>query len=171
MYAWCGECDRLHPMPRCLPGRSHRERRRQSEIRSVSLSRLRDLHSSLSRRSRAQYAYPLAATTLETVRVMLEAWSAAGASAPRLVVVSAEGVPSSATQSLLDAPDALSHSVHALASFGIEAWFAALAWGATQVVLVAGAHTPQASLHALRDEIDRPMPFLPSLASHSAESC
>ena len=101
-----------------------------------------------------QYAYPLAATTLETVRVMLEAWSAAGASAPRLVVVSAEGVPSSATQSLLDAPDALSHSVHALASFGIEAWFAALAWGATQVVLVAGAHTPQASLHALRDEID-----------------
>jgi len=100
-----------------------------------------------------RYAYPPAATTLEMVRVMLEAWRVTGAAAPRLVVISAEGAPSSATQSLLDAPDALSHSVHALASFGIEAWFATLAWGATQVVLVAGAHTPQASLHALRDEI------------------
>jgi len=100
-----------------------------------------------------RYAHPPAATTLETVRVMLEAWRAAGAAAPRLVVVSAEGAHSGAAQSLLDAPDALTYSVHALASFGIEAWFAALAWGATQVVLVAGANTPEASLRALRDEI------------------
>ena len=100
-----------------------------------------------------RYAYPPATTSLETVRVMLEAWRAAGAASPRLVVVSAEGAPSGAAQSLLDAPDALSHSVHALASFGIEAWFATLAWGATQVALVAGANTPQASLRALHDEI------------------
>ena len=100
-----------------------------------------------------RYAYPPGATTLETIRVMLEAWRAAGASAPRLVVVSTEGAPFSATQSLLNAPDVLSHSVHALASFGIEAWFATWAWGATQVVLVAGGNTPQASLRALRDEI------------------
>ncbi|HEY5309327.1 MAG TPA: 4Fe-4S dicluster domain-containing protein, partial [Casimicrobiaceae bacterium] len=51
------------------------------------------------------YAYPTAATTLETVRVMLEAWRTAGASAPRLVVVPAKGAPSNAAQSMLAAPD------------------------------------------------------------------
>ncbi len=84
---------------------------------------------------------------------MLEAWRAAGAASPRLVVVPKEGALSDAAQSLLAASDVLSYPVHALASFGIEAWFATLAWGVTQVVLVAGANTPQASLRALRDEI------------------
>jgi ferredoxin len=100
-----------------------------------------------------RYAYPPAATTLETVRVMLEAWRATGAASPRLVVVTEEGASSETAQSLSAAPDALSYPVHALASFGIEGWFAALAWGAAQVVLAAGANTPQASLRALHDEI------------------
>ncbi len=100
-----------------------------------------------------RYAYPPAATTLETVRVMLEAWRAAGASAPRLVVVSAEGAPSSATQSLLARPTCCrirfmrwppSGSRH-----GSRPWLGALPKSCSSPV----RHTPQASLHALRDEI------------------
>lgn len=100
-----------------------------------------------------RYAHPPAVTLVETVRLMLEAWRTAGAAPPRLVVVPAEGALSSAAQALLAAPDALPCPVHGLASFGVEAWFATLAWGAAQVVLVVGPNTPPASRRALRDEI------------------
>jgi ferredoxin len=48
----------------------------------------------------------------------------------------------------------LPYAVPALASFGIEAWFGALAWGAAQVVLVPDPTTARASMRALSDELE-----------------
>lgn len=84
---------------------------------------------------------------------MLDAWRATGAPAPTLVVSTPSDGAAAPDGAAAVIPQSLPFSVHALASFGIDAWFAALAWGANQVVLMPGATTPNASLAAIGDEL------------------
>ena len=95
-----------------------------------------------------RYAYPVAETMLETLQKMLGAWREATDTPPRLVVARSDS-----TVALAEAADTLPFPVQALAAFGIESWFAALAWGASQVVLAADAVDSMSTLGALRDEI------------------
>jgi ferredoxin len=101
----------------------------------------------------ARYAYPPAETMLGRVRATLDAWRASGAPAPTLVVSTASDPPTASDSVAAFIPESLSFPVHALASFGIEAWFAALAWGAARVVLVAAASTTRASRQAISEEL------------------
>ncbi len=100
-----------------------------------------------------RYSSPPPETTLERLRAMLDAWRASGVEPPRLVVVSDEGPLGAAIEANLASPVSLPFRIPVLASFGIEAWFAALAWGTGQILLAVGAATPLASRRALRDEL------------------
>jgi ferredoxin len=100
-----------------------------------------------------RYAYPPADTSLERLRVMLGAWFSTGASHPRLIVFVASGSTVDDETAFSISAVCLPYSVPALATFGIEMWFAALAWGAAQIVLVPNSTTAQASLNALNEEL------------------
>lgn len=100
-----------------------------------------------------RYAHPAADTTLDSLRAMLEAWRSSGACAPTLVVSPAGERQVDLSKTVAAIPEALPFPVHSLASFGIEAWFAALAWGAARVLLVPTTSTRNASVRALRDEL------------------
>lgn len=100
-----------------------------------------------------RYAHPPADVSLEKLRVMLSAWLATGASPPKLIIF----VPAKPTVDEAASPaipsDCLPYPIPALAASGIEMWFAALAWGAAQIVLVSNATTARASLRALKGEL------------------
>ena len=100
-----------------------------------------------------RYAHPAADTTLDSLRAMLEAWRSSGARAPTLIALPAGERQVDLSKTVAAIPEALPFPVHSLASFGIEAWFAALAWGAARVLLVPTASTSNASVRALREEL------------------
>ena len=100
-----------------------------------------------------RYADPPVDTLLERLRVMLSAWLSAGAPPPKLIVFVQSGPTLEGQAAPAIAPDSLPYSVRALAAFGIEMWFAALAWGAAQIVLVPNSTTARASLRALDEEL------------------
>jgi ferredoxin len=100
-----------------------------------------------------RYSYPRADTTLDRLRAMLEAWRSSRAHAPTLIVSPGEELQVDLGEIAAAIPEALPFPVHSLASFGIEAWFAALAWGAARVLLVPTASTSNASVRALQEEL------------------
>jgi ferredoxin len=100
-----------------------------------------------------RYAYPPADISLERLRVTLNAWLATGASPPKLIIFVSSDPTFNKEAAPTISPDCLPYSVPALAACGIEMWFAALAWGAAQIVLVPNSTTARASLHALNDEL------------------
>jgi ferredoxin len=90
---------------------------------------------------------------LERLRAMLDAWGSNGAYGPTLVVSPTGNRPTDLSEIAAAIPAALPFPVQSLASFGVEAWFAALAWGAARVLLVPTESTSSASVHALREEL------------------
>lgn len=100
-----------------------------------------------------RYAFPPANTTLDQLHAMLNAWRATGADPPQLVVWPVGDQRAETREPPFSSPGSLPFPVHALASFGIEAWFAALAWGAGQIVLAPGSATEPASLRAVNEEL------------------
>lgn len=100
-----------------------------------------------------RYAYPTADTTLDRLKVMLHAWMSTGASPPRLIIHVGSATNRALDYEIAGVPDGLPFSTPALAACGIEMWFAGLAWGASQIVLVPDATTARASIGALNEEL------------------
>jgi ferredoxin len=111
-----------------------------------------------------RYAHPPADTALERLHAALAAWTATGAAAPRLIASVTLSSTKANAAPHVNSPRDLPYAVPALASFGIEAWFAALALGAAQVVLIADATAAQASIHALRRELQIAQSILSALS-------
>jgi len=100
-----------------------------------------------------RYAYPPAATTLDRLRLMLDAWISTGASPPRLIIHVGSETNRTLDSEIARVPDGLPFSTPALAACGIEMWFAGLAWGASQIVLVPDTTTARASIGAFNEEL------------------
>jgi ferredoxin len=96
-----------------------------------------------------RYAYPGPGDTAERVRMLLQSYIAAGGSDPSVVFVSdgdATGLPELPANMLLVV-------VEELASVGHELWFAALAWGASRVILADGGSIPPRARAALESQL------------------
>jgi ferredoxin len=96
-----------------------------------------------------RYAYPGPGDTAERIRLLLRSYTAAGGSDATVLFVSdqdAAGLP-------VLPPNMLLVVVEELASVGHELWFAALAWGASRVLLVEGGSTPPKARGALETQL------------------
>lgn len=95
-----------------------------------------------------RYAFPHPADTLERVRRALRAYAEAGGKDPVVAFVAESDA--AAFASLPD--NVLLLEAEELASVGIETWLSALAFGARQVVLLAGSSVPDASAPVIDEQ-------------------
>ncbi|MCB1758261.1 MAG: 4Fe-4S binding protein [Gammaproteobacteria bacterium] len=91
------------------------------------------------------YAYPSPGDLNSALRAMLRAWRQAGGGAVTLLLHAQESPPISP----LEQEDLLPVSLEETASAGIDSWFAALAWGASRVLLHLGPEVPAPVVQAM----------------------
>jgi ferredoxin len=99
------------------------------------------------------YAYPSVPDLGERIRAMLAAYAKAGGRDAVLLFHTAQGGDAIARHARRRgglAPRILPIEVHSATAVGLDAWLAALAWGATEVVVLTGAKEPPHEIEALR---------------------
>jgi len=98
------------------------------------------------------YAYPSLPDLGDRLRAMLAAFAKAGGRDPVLLVHAAEGGEAIARHARRGRglpPHVLPIEVHSVTAIGLDAWLAALAWGATAVVVLPGGKDSPHELEAL----------------------
>lgn len=97
------------------------------------------------------YAWPAPETLIDTLRHALGERAAGGGGTGRVVICDDEHLAAD----LADAGgDRLVLTVEDVAGTGLEAWLAAIAYGADQVRLVVGGRAPAASRRVLREQVE-----------------
>lgn len=97
------------------------------------------------------YAYPATSESLARLRAMLESFHAAGGTAPIIIVHERDAAMASAVSAN---PAFLTFEIHGLAALGLDAWLAALAYGARQIVLVAKRGMSRTAVRAIVNDVE-----------------
>ncbi len=97
------------------------------------------------------YAYPATSESLARLRAMLESFHAAGGTAPIIVVHERKAALDAA---LSANPDFLPFEIHGLGALGLDAWLAALAYGARQIMLVAESAMSRSAVRAIVNDLE-----------------
>lgn len=97
------------------------------------------------------YAYPATPESLARLQAMLESFHAAGGAAPIIVVHERKAALADTVSAN---PALLPFEIHGLGALGLDAWLAALAYGARQIVLVAESGTPRSAVRAITNDLE-----------------
>jgi len=115
------------------------------------------------------YAYPPMADSLSAIRSGLIAYREAGGESACLLIHDEEDGLAAVAQAAASLPEnCIAFSVEESATLGLDAWLAALAWGADTIRILITAATPPSVVSALREQCETASALL-QFAGHDAQ--